>query len=291
MQPITEDFLEYLYTMIAPTHLEDCCVLNIGEPDLYDFSHHEDESVHGMILAGWSGEEPEWMGEVWRVMKPGAHLMLVAPTDQPTGHTGACHVEDRGFEIRDAILLVQEAGHLHYVPKTNQAERNAGTAHLARGITGEYLWYPKSQKTEEEEEEALEALQEFFPDTDLEAGIELSSIPEDLVAQFEEGRKRGNNHPTSKPKDIMKRLLDGVPTDTVVLDPFLGSGGTALACLETGHDFVGIEMEEPYLKIADARTRHWNRELRPWDQAEISSDVDSTPKKKSISMSDLLGLN
>jgi len=64
-----------------------------------------------------------------------------------------------------------------------------------------------------------------------------------------------------------------VPTPTVdtkasdvldpymVLDPFLGSGSTGLACMETGHNFRGMEREEPYLEIATARAELWRSRL------------------------------
>ena len=286
MAQIPADFLDYLRGMIHPGHLDDARTVISLDPSSFNWGKLADSSLHGAILLGWSTPDPpNWLEEVWRVLKPGAHLMLISPEDQPTGHTGACHVEDRGFEIRDAILLAQEPGSLHYVPKANRTERNAGTAHLARGVTGGFLWFPKT-----EDEEELAELQKQIPDYDLSVGIEKTQIPEDLQDVFVEGRKRGNIHPTAKPIEIMRQLLEGVPQETVVLDPFLGSGATVLACLQTGHDCVGIEKDESYLKIADARTRHWNRETRPWDQAELESDVDSRPKKKSVSMDELLGL-
>ena len=39
----------------------------------------------------------------------------------------------------------------------------------------------------------------------------------------------------------------------VVLDPFMGSGTTGMACVNTGRDFIGIEIDEDYFKIAQAR--------------------------------------
>ena len=69
---------------------------------------------------------------------------------------------------------------------------------------------------------------------------------------------RGNTHPTVKSKTLMSRLLSDIPKDQgPVLDPFLGSGTTMIACATTGHDGIGIEREAEYLPIADARVRHW----------------------------------
>lgn len=41
----------------------------------------------------------------------------------------------------------------------------------------------------------------------------------------------------------------------IVLDPFLGSGTTAIACLKLNRKFIGIEKEEEYVKISRARIK------------------------------------
>ena len=43
------------------------------------------------------------------------------------------------------------------------------------------------------------------------------------------------------------------PPEAVVLDPFMGSGSTGVACMQTGHGFVGIEKEKEYFDIAKNR--------------------------------------
>lgn len=57
-------------------------------------------------------------------------------------------------------------------------------------------------------------------------------------------------HLTSKPVDLVKDLLAVTTESATVLDPFLGGGTTAVACLETGRRFVGIELSEEYAEIA-----------------------------------------
>ena len=66
--------------------------------------------------------------------------------------------------------------------------------------------------------------------------------------------KRANHHPTVKPVDLMRHLVRLVtPTGGTVLDPFLGSGTTALAAEMEGFGWVGIEKEAEYVAIAEAR--------------------------------------
>ncbi len=67
---------------------------------------------------------------------------------------------------------------------------------------------------------------------------------------------RRNHHPTVKPTDLMRYLcrLD-TPPNGVVLDPFMGSGSTGKAAIIEGFQFIGIEMDEDYMKIAQARIK------------------------------------
>ena len=67
-------------------------------------------------------------------------------------------------------------------------------------------------------------------------------------------RNEGNNHPTVKPTKLMQYLVRLVtPKDGTVLDPFMGSGTTGIACKKEGFDFIGIELDEDYFEIAKAR--------------------------------------
>lgn len=64
-------------------------------------------------------------------------------------------------------------------------------------------------------------------------------------------RGHGNTHPTVKPLALMRYLCRLVtPPGGLILDPYLGSGTTAIAALETGFRFIGIEREEEYFQIA-----------------------------------------
>lgn len=58
-------------------------------------------------------------------------------------------------------------------------------------------------------------------------------------------------HPTQKPIKLMKRLVKR--TKGIVLDPFMGSGTTGVACVKLGRKFIGVELEEKYFDIACRR--------------------------------------
>ena len=70
-------------------------------------------------------------------------------------------------------------------------------------------------------------------------------------------RGKGNTHPTVKPLKLMEYLctLTKTPTGGIVLDPFMGSGTTGLACKNTDRDFIGIEIDPDYVEMAKRRIR------------------------------------
>lgn len=60
-------------------------------------------------------------------------------------------------------------------------------------------------------------------------------------------------HPTEKPLELISWALMQSRTKGTVLDPFMGSGTTGVACAKMGRRFIGIEIEERYFKIACKR--------------------------------------
>ena len=76
-----------------------------------------------------------------------------------------------------------------------------------------------------------------------------------LPPAFAKRPNTGNEgHPTQKPLEIMKRLIEMlIPEGGVVLDPFAGSGTTAVAALELGREFILIEKEARFCEMAQER--------------------------------------
>lgn len=69
-------------------------------------------------------------------------------------------------------------------------------------------------------------------------------------------------HLAQKPAGLIGRLIDKTtPKGGVVLDPFIGSGTTAIAALNTGRFFIGIEKEEKYVEIARKRIAEHSQQL------------------------------
>jgi site-specific DNA-methyltransferase (adenine-specific) len=63
-------------------------------------------------------------------------------------------------------------------------------------------------------------------------------------------------HPTQKPLWLLRRIIKtSCPPSGVVLDPFMGSGTTGVACEVLNRTFIGFEMDKTYFEIAEKRIR------------------------------------
>ena len=80
-----------------------------------------------------------------------------------------------------------------------------------------------------------------------------------------DNKKEAGLHPTQKPVALMEYLIKTYTNENeTVLDFTMGSGTTGLACLNTGRQFVGVEMDPEYFAVAVARL----------EQAIVSQDSD-----------------
>lgn len=80
------------------------------------------------------------------------------------------------------------------------------------------------------------------------------------------GDYRNKQHPTQKPVDVMLWCL-GFARGDVVLDPFMGSGTTGVACVRLGRRFIGIEKERRYFDVAVGRITDELNRLRLFEPA------------------------
>jgi site-specific DNA-methyltransferase (adenine-specific) len=74
-----------------------------------------------------------------------------------------------------------------------------------------------------------------------------------LPGCFQIQAPKDREHITQKPVALMSAICDIVPRGAVVLDPFMGSGTTGVACIQGGRRFIGVEMSESYFDIACRR--------------------------------------
>ena len=87
--------------------------------------------------------------------------------------------------------------------------------------------------------------------------------PKPSVSEKQKGLKQMNTHPTVKPISLMKYLITmGSRKNDLVLDPFLGSGTTGIACEMLGRNWIGIELLEEHIEIAKGRLRGFMEQER-----------------------------
>lgn len=110
--------------------------------------------------------------------------------------------------------------------------------------------------------------------TKLNDGIELKS--KWYISSINKSDKDLFEHPTIKPLELVKRhiLHSSQPGDTV-LDCFMGSGTTGVACKETGRNFIGMEIDDKYFKIAQDRLNG----ITASGQTSIFTDFDLLSKE------------
>ena len=92
-----------------------------------------------------------------------------------------------------------------------------------------------------------------------------------------DGKEVPRIHPTQKPVKVLKRLIEiCTDPDDVVIDPCFGSGSTARACIETGRNFYGFEINKQYYKRAKEEmivvedANQIKMELPPMEQMRIT---------------------
>jgi site-specific DNA-methyltransferase (adenine-specific) len=87
-------------------------------------------------------------------------------------------------------------------------------------------------------------------------------------------------HPCQKPVEIMEWLILGLTTpEDTVLDPFLGSGSTLVACAKLGRKGIGVEISEKYFDIACQRVEDAYR------QGDLLQGVPSIPRPQQVAFS------
>jgi DNA modification methylase len=142
-------------------------------------------------------------------------------------------------------------------PAWNAVEDYAGSA-------SRYFYHAKASK--KDRDEGLEGFELKKADLDGEgrnpAGFN-SADRKPTLPMF-------NTHATVKPTQLMRYLVKLVtPQGGLVLDPFMGSGSTGKACMLEGMRFIGMDLNEEYVKIAESRIEHASQKMSLLNYEEI----------------------
>ena len=134
------------------------------------------------------------------------------------------------------------ASRFFYCAKASKSERNAGCEELSneKFTAGNYSQSPVCKDC----------------DKTLNGTNNHDKCSGEVYYRKMESKKTQNNHPTVKPVKLMEYLVRLVtPKGGTVLDPFMGSGTTGIACKKEEFNFIGMEKEEEYCKIAETRIK------------------------------------
>jgi len=72
---------------------------------------------------------------------------------------------------------------------------------------------------------------------------------------------KSHSHPCVMPLEVMERIIGILPDDVTIIDPFMGTGTTGVACKNLNRKFIGIELDKDYFKIAEARIKSINKPI------------------------------
>ena len=153
-----------------------------------------------------------WLGECWRVARPGAALLVFTDWRQLPSMTDAIQAANWSW--------------LGIIPWNKRTARPS----LGRFRSQcEYVLFASKGRFQAATSACLPGLYDF-----------------PVVA-------RHKHHLTGKPAALVEALLAIAPPAGTILDPFLGGGSTAVACLATGRRCIGIELSPEYAKISQTR--------------------------------------
>jgi len=172
----------------------------------------------------------------------------------PLGRWGANFIHDGSQEVLDLFpdtkggAWVQTDGARHFNNNGKPTSPKRLASDTSSGSAARFFYCSKSNKRDRNE--GLEDLEpKQYSHDGREVRNETAYQRNDSVA--------ANHHPTVKPTDLMRYLVRMVTRrGGTVLDPFMGSGTTGKAAMLEGVNFIGCELDEEYLKIAEKRIQH-----------------------------------
>ena len=126
------------------------------------------------------------------------------------------------------------------------------TPNVNGGSASRFFYCAKASKNDREQ--GLDGFEDKDSTRQFREGTDPSYVCDDGYSRTGATAQSKNNHPTAKPNDLMRYLCRLVtPTGGIILDPFMGSGSTGKAAALEGFDFIGIDLDENYCKISEAR--------------------------------------
>lgn len=201
--------------------------------------------------------------EVYRILKPGGFFLSFS--QGRLYHRMAVAIEDCGFEIRDMLIWKREGqakafSQDHFVRKMDIPDEEKEK--IIKALNGRKT--PQLKGLSEPIVLAQKPKDGTFINNWLKYNVGLVDTSVSLDGKFPgtvmevqkpKGKERQEStHMTMKPVTLMEHLVRLFTAEgAVVCDPFLGSGSTGVACINSGRNFIGIELDNTYYNEAKNR--------------------------------------
>ena len=168
-----------------------------------------------------------WIKVAGPLLKKGGNIVIFNDWKNMTYITKS--LEDNGFEIKDLIRW----------KKTNAMPRNRDRRFITDYEVAAWAVKKGGKWT-------FNRLSETY------------EIPEIVGGITSKSEKIYGGHPTQKPIYVMKWLIERLTNECeLVLDPFMGSGTTGVACKELNREFIGVELDKNYYNMAYNRINNY----------------------------------
>ncbi|MDR3233539.1 MAG: site-specific DNA-methyltransferase [Planctomycetaceae bacterium] len=218
--------------------------------------------------------------KILRVMKPGGFFFSFS--SPRLYHRMACAIDDAGFELRDVFMWLYTKNQPkamsieHFIRRMNVSEETKDK--LVQKMKGwktpqiKSCFEPIAMAQKPAAGTYLQNMMEYetgLLNTDIRIGdnmypanvFTVDNINEIIDKTFllpkpqKKEKESYNDHKTVKPLAVCEYLikLSAFSPEAVILDPFAGSGTTAVAAKKLGLNYIGIELNEKYARIAEAR--------------------------------------
>ena len=221
--------------------------------------------------------------ELFRVLKPGGFFFSFS--SPRLYHRMACAVDDAGFEIRDCFMWLYTQNQPkamslhHFIGKMDIPERQKAELHkrfegwktpqvkscfepitmAQKPLEGTYLQNTLRHNVSLINTQRRQGLnKDMFASNVMTDRLLNHKIDKVFLVDKPREQEKGafNNHKTVKPLTLFKYLISlSTAKDALILDPFMGSGTTALACRELKRSWIGSEINKKYIDIALKRLK------------------------------------
>ena len=201
-----------------------------------------------------------WGKEAFRILKPGA-IAMVFNSSRTSAHVQVA-LENVGFYARDMVIWRRNSG----IPKGLNAANKLKQKNF-KNYSKWDGWYSALRNEWEGITVVQKPLINSYTNTLIKYQTGLFHAKDSLHKGFQsniienikrESKDDFNDHPTIKPLELMNKLVSMIiPANSknIVLDPFMGSGTTALASIINNSKWVGIEIDPHYIDIANKRIK------------------------------------